>query len=300
MAKKKRFTRQVLDRFQKEGRGTGAHKRYIPWHRVSKSDPSSRGRSHLIVWQGRQIELLSDLEWVASCFAMMTPHLVDIREQFPLAIDDARHELGEYEVTVPTLPLLPGTRDLAETLNVKHPMLHDEGLRVEWRMTTDLLLTLGMPNGAHELLAVACKYDSELQRRRTLEKLKIEAAYWAARDVRWLLVSPSLYHELVALTLRRTIAWSSPADATAEQRKVAVNLARRSEGRSLTDTLLRIAAQLGDMTTAQHAFWQATWRGELPLDLRRGWRPHLPITLLDDEGFLALNPIASRRTSWIS
>ncbi len=299
MAKKRRFTRQVLERFEREGRGTGTHKSYIPWHRVTRSDPSSCGRSHLITWGGRQIELLSDLEWVACCFSMMAPNVIDIREQFPLSVETSCHELCDYDVAARALPLVPGTYQLAQELGVKHPMVPDEGTHFAWTMTTDLLLTLQTPEGARQLLAISCKYDSELDRRRTREKLRIEASYWARRNVRWLLISPSLYQELVALTLRRSFAWYSAAATTADQKSMAIEDARRSEGRSLTDTLVGIASHLGDMSLAQRAFWQSVWCGEIPLDLRRGWRPHLPISLLSSVAFLGLNPIASGRTSWI-
>ncbi|OIQ70829.1 hypothetical protein GALL_475540 [mine drainage metagenome] len=41
-------------------------------------------------------------------------------------------------------------------------------------------------------------------------------------------------------------------------------------------------------------------RAELPLELRRGWRPHLPVTLLEMDDYFRLNPIISRRSAWSS
>lgn len=67
----KRFTPHVLDRFRKLGRGTGTYQNYIPWQRVGRSDPSSMGRSHLQMWNGRQRELLSDQEWVGVFFPFL-------------------------------------------------------------------------------------------------------------------------------------------------------------------------------------------------------------------------------------
>ena len=58
----KRFTPAVLDRFKREGRGTGIFQDYIPWHKVSRGDPASSGRSHLVIWRSRLRELLSDGE----------------------------------------------------------------------------------------------------------------------------------------------------------------------------------------------------------------------------------------------
>lgn len=73
----KRFTPDVLDRFRREGRGTGVYTEYIPWHRVSRGDPASRGRSHLLNWRGRQRELLSDGELVMTLFVTMLPGIDD-------------------------------------------------------------------------------------------------------------------------------------------------------------------------------------------------------------------------------
>jgi hypothetical protein len=77
----KRFTPNVLIRYRKLNRGTGIFQNYIPWHRVGRSDPSSRGRSHLQMWNGRQRELLSDQEWVGFFFSTLVRDVNDIREQ---------------------------------------------------------------------------------------------------------------------------------------------------------------------------------------------------------------------------
>ena len=87
MRTEKRFTPKVLERFQREGRGTGTYTDYVPWHRVSRGDPSSKGRSHLIVWMDRQRELLSDHEWGGLNFAGLVPGLIDLAEQFPISQD---------------------------------------------------------------------------------------------------------------------------------------------------------------------------------------------------------------------
>ncbi len=72
MRTEKRFTPKVLERFRREGRGTGTYSDYTPWHRVSRGDPSSKGRSHLIVWMDRQRELLSDQEWGGAEFRRLS------------------------------------------------------------------------------------------------------------------------------------------------------------------------------------------------------------------------------------
>lgn len=165
-------------------------------------------------------------------------------------------------------------------------------------MTTDQLLTLRHSDGRMELLAVACKTAQGLEGHRTREKLRLERAYWQARGVEWLLITPDQYEESVGLTLRRTMPWAFGDQASDAQRHMAATLANTLAGHSLTHVLFRIAERLGSIDSAQRAFWQAVWRAELPVDLRRGWRPHIPVTLLETTDYLQLNPIVSRRSAW--
>jgi len=293
----KRFTPTVLARFAREGRGTGQYETYIPWHRVSRGDPSSRGRSHLQMWNGRQRELLSDGEWVDTFFATMLPNLKDIREQFPLSADSSRHEFADYVVDPPA-GYFPGTKKIAEQLRFSHPAISANGESADWVPTTDLLLLLENNVGTLELLAVAVKPTAQLTRSMR-KSLALERAYWDARQVPWLLITPEQFDIRVALTLRCSMPWALGDKVVDEDTKIATSLAFKGRGRSLTYVLESISAVLGgDMDRAQRAFWQAVWNGSIPLDLRRGWRPHLPISLLPPNTFWEQNPIASRRSAW--
>lgn len=293
----KRFTPKVLTRFAREGRGTGQYETYIPWHRVSRGDPSSRGRSHLQMWNGRQRELLSDGEWVSTFFATMLPNLKDIREQFPLRADFGRHELADYAIDAPAGEY-PGTKAIAERLGLSHPKISRDGESVAWTPTSDLLLLLVTPDGRLELLAVAIKPSTTFTRSMR-RSLALEKAYWDARQVPWLLITPEQFDGRVALTLRCSMPWALGDKVEEEDKKTAASLAFEGRGRSLTYVLETISGALnGDTDRAQRAFWQAVWNGAIPLDLRRGWRPHLPIVLLPTDAFWNLNPIASRRSAW--
>ena len=158
----KRFSPTVLARFVRLGRGTGTYENYIPWHRVSRSDPSSCGRSHLQMWQGRQRELLSDGEWVGLFFAITLKNLLDLKEQFPLSLESIQHELSAHRADVsPTL--YPGTVEIANRLGYKHPKTNEKGNSAQWIMTTDLLLVLQTPTKNLELLAISFKPDADLK-----------------------------------------------------------------------------------------------------------------------------------------
>lgn len=294
----KRFTPKLLERFYHLGRGQGIFGDYIPWHRVSRSDPSSRGRSHLLQGKDRQHELLSDHEWVAIMFVFMLLNQIDVREQFPLSQGEAKHELGAYRVDIGDKQF-PGTLALAAKLGFKHPKTTDGEDSADWVMTTDLLIALRNCDGTTELIAIAIKTVDEIAKKQKCRLLAIEREYWMARGVTWLLITPALYDEKVGLNLRMQMPWTLGERTSVQDRLIAVEVVRRFPGRSLTFVLQQLEATLGDMDLAQRAFWQAVYSGEIPMSLRRGWRPHQPVVLLPQADFVAQNPIASRRSAWI-
>ena len=295
----KRFSPTVLARFLKQGRGTGTSESYIPWHRVGRSDPSSMGRSHLQMYKNRQREVLSDKEWVGLFFCTNLPYLHDLVEQFPLSLEDKAHESTEYRIP-DAQTIFPGTLELAKRLGIKHPLTNEKGASCEWVMTTDILLVFKkLPSGDIELLAVAFKTDEDFSKKRTKQLLSLEREYWVSRNVEWLLITPNLYDKQVALRLRDSMPWALENAVSGSDIETASGIVPDLQGRSLTYVLEVLAAKFGTGTLAKRVFWQAVWSGKIPLDLRRGWRPHEPIRLLSSDEFMSLNPIASRRSAWI-
>lgn len=298
MRKTKRFTPSLLDRYISQGRGTGTYADYIPFHRVGRSDPSSRGRSHLGLWQGRHLEFLSDGERVAFLFASMLPNLLDVREQFPLQYEFANHELRDYTVHGPC-DKYPGTEAICKHLGYKHPKLNGNGRSAAWTMTTDLLLTLKDGKGLLYLLAISCKPKGGVRQKRAENLLEIERQYWKERHVEWLLITPELYDNSLALMLRGVFCWSLGV-------RVEENILARthhyfinSPDKSITALVKILSEAYKNTDLAQRALWQAIWFGHIPVDLRRSWRPHIPLQVISQKSFWELNPIASRRTAWI-
>jgi TnsA endonuclease N terminal len=297
MRTQKRFTPALLERYEYIGRGTGTYQNYIPWHRVGRSDPSSQGRSHLAIWQGRQRELLSDGEWVGLLFSTMLTNIEDFREQQKLTLDDGASELADYDVRH-SGQFLPGTRAIAQKLGIKHPRVNGGGRSDDWRMTTDQLIVFRSASGQLEMLAVAYKPDGSALKRRQLQLLSIEKEYWNARGVPWLLITPAMFDARVGLTLRRIAQWGLGTPVSDSAIALAVDTAMSTLGHTFTFVLDSLALQLGGIDIAQRAFWQAVWKGALTMELRIGWRPHLPIQLLSAVEFASLNPVASRRSAW--
>lgn len=294
----KRFTPRVLQRFHRQGRGLGTFTNYIAWHCVSRGDPSSRGRSHLQMWQDRQHDLLSDHEWVILFFVLMLLNQIDVREQFPLSLEEAAHELRAYRVDASD-QRFPGTLAIARKLGFRHPITSEGKESADWVMSTDFLLALRTESGAIELLAIAVKTEEETRHKRKKQLLAIEHEYWLARGVTWLLITPALYDADVGLNLRMQMPWMLGTPAPEAALQVAADSVRQFPGRSLTFHLNQLTIVLGEIDLAQRAFWQAVLTGKIRMDLRRGWRPHQPVIVLPEADFGAQNPVASRRSAWI-
>ena len=298
MRKTKRFTPTVIARFLREGRGNGTHEDYIPWHRVSRGDPSSRGRSHLLLWRSRLRELLSDGELGAQLFATMLPDLDDSLEQFLLSIEDSAHPIAAYGENCGSA-VFPGTERLASELGIRHPRVTGNGSSAKWRATTDLLLVFKQAGLPRSMLAVAFKPIDWGGKARERELLRLEREYWVRRQVPWLLVTPTLYDQRTVLTLRRVSCWGLAEDVAAADVALAAQIAEAQVSSSLTQVLHQIAERVGTLEVAQRALWRSVWSGRLRVDLRMGWRPHAPLRHISLKAFTALNPIASRRTAWI-
>lgn len=113
-------------------------------------------------------------------------------------------------------------------------------------MTTDLLIALRDSDGTVELIAIAIKTIDEMAKKRTRAKLAIEREYWVARGVPWLLITPALYDEKVALNLRMQMPWTLGERTSVQDRLTAAEVVRRFPGRSLTYILHQLEATLGE------------------------------------------------------
>jgi hypothetical protein len=109
---------------------------------------------------------MSQLEWFYFYSLEWSPDVLDIREQFPLSIEE--------------------TLAIAKRLGIRHPA--DPKTKEPIVMTTDFLVTIG--NMTHNaIVARTIKYENKLVSRRVMQKFELERVYWTSRNVDWGIVT---------------------------------------------------------------------------------------------------------------
>lgn len=148
----------------KEERGKGSGRDYHPW--LTVRDLPSQGRSHRVMGHltQRTHHLLSDMELAAFLLLEWNPAVTDIREQFPLRVED--------------------TLVLAEEANIRHPEIGG----CTQVMSTDFVVDVSAPSGPPRM-AIQVKASSDLKDPRTVEKLELERRYWQRKEVSWYIVT---------------------------------------------------------------------------------------------------------------
>lgn len=174
MSKRKRTSK--IEKWIKEGRGSGIGSEYKPWLKIQ--DVPSLGRSTRLkgIKTNRQHEFLSDLERNYFYITEYSDLVIDIREQFPL------------------LPL-EETIVIADELGIKHPTNPKTGEPIV--MTTDFLLTINKGKGVLEV-ARTIKMKDELLKENVLKKFEIEREYWLRKDIDWGIVTEEEIHKIMA------------------------------------------------------------------------------------------------------
>ena len=175
-----------IQKWIKEGRGQGFGNNYKPW--ITIRDVSSEGRSHRIFGHKcqRTHHLLSDLELAAFFLFEWNPRTIDIREQYPLDLEQ--------------------TLEIAERIKIPHPKVG----KYHQIMTSDFLVDTH--NLKSPKFAVQVKYSSALDDPRTIEKIEIERQYWKQQNVPFYIFTE---HQ-VPLIVSQNIQWLYSSLSTME------------------------------------------------------------------------------------
>ncbi len=147
----------------KDGRGQGELSSYKP--RLTVRDLASRGRSHRIYGHKtkRTHHLLSDLELAIFLILEWNPLIQDIREQFPLRIEQ--------------------TEEIAQAASITHPAIRG----VKQIMSTDFYVLSS--DAQKPRFAIQAKYQKDIEDTRTIEKLELERRYWQSRGIPWQIIT---------------------------------------------------------------------------------------------------------------
>ena len=141
---------------QRRGKGEGAS--YKPYIKTREVPSTGTGRILKDKITGRQMHLLPQAEVYTYYLLRWDDSVVDIREQYPLELED--------------------TLKIADHLGYKHP--HDR----KTSMTTDFLVTYREKDGTKTYKAYSVKASKEiLQNDRTVEIQRIEMAYWNLKGI---------------------------------------------------------------------------------------------------------------------
>jgi len=175
---RKKWTEAKVANLLAEGYGSGTGPYYKPW--IEVRDISSSGRKHLVPGTrfGRDVHLLSDIEYSMFLLLDWSPQVVDVNEQFPL--DRAL------------------TQDVARKLGIPHP--YYPGTSVPVVMTVDFMVTL-IRNSQTVLEAFNTKADADVCKERELQKLEIQRTALELMEVPHHLVVKSAITEPLATNL---------------------------------------------------------------------------------------------------
>ena len=121
---------------------------------------------------GRQHDFLSDLERNYFMILEFAEDVVDIREHFPLELEE--------------------TLLIAEEMGIKHPL--NPVTKETVTMTSDFCITLKTGNSTRDLIRTIT-YKKELVNRRVIEKFTIEKIYWERHGLGWGIVTEEEIHK---------------------------------------------------------------------------------------------------------
>lgn len=156
------------------GQGTGSkYKSFMTTNEVSSSGQKSRIPSEKC---GRTVNTLSNGETNIALFLEFEPSVTDYREQFPMERDL--------------------TYALSRQLGIRHSRTPDQKSLLV--MTTDFVVTLDC--SSH--IAIDCKPDNYLLNQRTVDKLKIHAAYFRELGIEHFIVTPKNLPQQVIQNIR--------------------------------------------------------------------------------------------------
>ncbi|HZH30229.1 MAG TPA: TnsA endonuclease N-terminal domain-containing protein [Pyrinomonadaceae bacterium] len=273
MAKRRRDNgRQAQQRRSKEGRGIGTGADYLPYLFIHDV-PSIGLASRVWGWKARRVHhLLSRLELKFFYTLEWRLDVIDIREQFPLDLDE--------------------TLAIADQLGVRHP--RDPKTKDYVVMTSDFVITVRKDFVSEEQIRTV-KHKKDLEDARVKEKLEIERVYWQEiRELSWEIVTEEHVDANVAgnvewLHCHRDVERLAPLTAADIERVETLLTPRVAQGGfRLRDLTNECDARLGfapgsSLDVVRHLLANRRWE----IDMRTRIMPPLPLVLTSEPALYA-------------
>ncbi len=171
----------AIDRKIKDGRGRGIGVDYKPF--IYTYEISSTGRSHRVFgYKSQRLHhLLSDLELAVFLLLDWMPGVNDIREQFPLRVDDTVRLAAESGIT------------------------HRVYKKVPQILSSDFVVDISDQHQPQ--IAIQAKYAEHLDQPETVARLELERRYWECKEVPWYLIT----EKEISKVILQNIKWLYPA-----------------------------------------------------------------------------------------
>ncbi|UZQ52431.1 TnsA endonuclease C-terminal domain-containing protein [Clostridium kluyveri] len=163
------WSEQKYKQFLNEGRGQGIGSEYKPW--LTIQDYPSLGRATRVFgWKSNRIHhFFSDIQTKYFYLLEWQDTVLDIREHFPLI-------------------------DIDETIKDKEDLnfdiFKDKETSTPYILTTTFLITVkGIDDAKQKYIARSVKSYTELEKKKTLERMEIEKRYWQGKGIDWGIVT---------------------------------------------------------------------------------------------------------------
>lgn len=221
--RKGKWSQSKLDRYIREGYGSGKGQLYKPWITVSNS--TSKGLSTRTPgWKTNRVHhFLSKKEMLLFYIFEWSPFIHDIREQFPLL-------------------KLDFAQKIADEMRIKYYRCSETG--TPYVLTTDFMLSMEQEGKVVEV-ARTFKMSKDLQKKTVIEKFELERRYYQAQGIDWGILTEHEVPELLA----KNIEWVYSAywlEPTSE-----INIEElKSLKPTLKDRLKNSKTQVNKVTTA--------------------------------------------------
>lgn len=240
---------------------------YKPWNTIRQSHTYGQGQEILNRFNDRTIHLYSRGERQLFVLLEAMPNVIDIKEQFPLPLNE--------------------TLDLASELNIKHPGAYKErfehdGIIPAKTMTSDLVVTFRLLNNEEKIVVYSFKYQESLDylanprtAKRTWDKLKLEREYWQREEIEWVLMTEQCYSPIYIYNLeylRECFEYPELLYVSDEFYQLFIKSFRQYDDKYSVYTLRYILEKVSDelnmgLFHAQALFQKAAYFKDLKIDL---------------------------------